>query len=1360
MKRFLALTSLLCLFTQAGLPQKYKENPVSQLKASASFKSLVAGCFPGKAVTELSLNNVRTWARMDGVLWSAPYDSMPGYEIPKNSGKSSIYSGGIWIGGTDVNGQLKLSACKYAGARNYWPGPLKADGPDRGTTDVEVCYQYDQHFPISRFDVEIFREWYNTPLDKREKEFSGYFLPQTILDWPAHGDAAAGYEFNLAPFWDNNDDGLYNPVDGDYPFYDLDGILPCGSSRETRVPRLYGDATLWWVINDRGNIHNYPNGEPIGMEIQSQAFEFSTNDALNDMSFYNFTLINRSTYTLHETYIGIHADGDIGNYSDDFAGCDVLKGIGYFYNGDPIDGNGESSAYGSNPPAIGFDFLEGPYQDRNGQDDCTSYDEQNNIICNDCILNGCINGLNFHDGIVDNERWGMTGFFNINIGTGCVGCDDFSYAISYYLYLTGYWRDNQHMVYGGNGHPRTGGTGPDCNFGFPGDSDPCGWGQGGIQMPPWTEETAGNEPGDRRLVQSSGPFTMAPGAVNELTIGVVWARSYDGGLMASVDKMLLADEKAQRLFENCFKVVDGPDAPELTLVEQDQKLIFHIWNKPSSNNYMEKYRERDPFIICPASIPDCNTYYSFEGYQVWQMKDPNVPMSEVTEHNELKAREVFQTDIRNGAGRLINFYWDPITESSQSVIEVSGSDQGIQHTFEITTDAFTDGAQPLVNYKKYYFVAVAYAYNNYQKYGQSNPESLEGQKLPYLAGRKGAGSPVKIFEAIPHKIEPEGLRLVGGPGEFSSPLITQIEGHGNGLNNIDINPATLDAIMKGAPWKAEKLEFEPGHGPIKVTVVDPMNVQADIYLLKFDSVNSLISSNFMNGKIFDAKWFICNSKGDTVFSESWIATEYEQLIPQWGLSVSINQVEVPFQAGAIDNGFIDATISYSNPDKKWLKFIPDEDRDVPRNWIRSGYNDGDNEDKNSVYEKILGGTWTPFRMASSALHGPAYEPAKINIGIKNQRLGSIDLYITSDRSRWTRSPVLEMTDDPKLSVGQAAKFDLRIGQSIDKTGKPARAGSGASENENDPNYISETGMGWFPGYAIDVETGERLNIVYGESSFLTGDHGADMAWNPSAREGSKLYEARNGLESDYSDVLFGGKHFIYIMGHNRTMPGKKDPTFFPGYDAGAYYMEKMATGTKDKRKELLINATWTAIPLMDSLIIKEKDTENDLYGYLPARSDLKIRLRVAGQYCRGTYDFAVPDSLAQNNNNPMYTIDTHWATHYVKDNQVSIAALDLIRVVPNPYYGNSEYQQSHPDNCVKITNLPKICSISVYSLNGNLIRRFTKDNDRTFIDWNLKNQNGIKIASGAYIVYVDAPGIGHKVVKFFGAVRPQDLNSF
>ena len=477
-----------------------KEYPAKSNSSSTpeNLKGLSAACAMGTTVTEISLNNVRTWVHQDGLLWS-DISGGAGYEVPKGSGKSSIYSGGVWIGGTDVNGQLKLSGIKYKNARNFWPGPLLMQGDARGTTDVEVCYQYDRHYEITRYQVEAFRQWYNTPANDRGIEFEGYSIPQIILDWPAHADAAAGYDFYLAPFWDNNDDGFYNPADGDYPFYDLDGVLPCGTTRELRRPRLYGDATVWWVYNDRGNIHSAPNGEPIGMEIRAQAFEFSTNDAMNDMSFYNFALINRSTYTLIETYFGVYADGDLGYAGDDYVGCHVSNGIGYFYNGDGVDGDGQPDAYGADPPAVGFDFFEGPYQDPNGQDDCTSYDDKYNLICNECILNGNINGLNFGDGIVDNERWGMRRFVYYTGGSGTTG--DPNTAPEHYNYLRGYWKDNERMRYGGNGHPAGGGVGPISDFMFPRDTDPCGWGQGGLPQSVWTEETEGNEPADRRFVQ-------------------------------------------------------------------------------------------------------------------------------------------------------------------------------------------------------------------------------------------------------------------------------------------------------------------------------------------------------------------------------------------------------------------------------------------------------------------------------------------------------------------------------------------------------------------------------------------------------------------------------------------------------------------------------------------------------------------------------------------------------------------------------------------------------------------------------------------------------------------------------------------
>ena len=47
-----------------------------------------------------------------------------------------------------------------------------------------------------------------------------------------------------------------------------------------------------------------------------------------------------------------------------------------------------------------------------------------------------------------------------------------------------------------------------------------------------------------------------------------------------------------------------------------------------------------------------------------------------------------------------------------------------------------------------------------------------------------------------------------------------------------------------------------------------------------------------------------------------------------------------------------------------------------------------------------------------------------------------------------------------------------------------------------------------------------------------------------------------------------------------------------------------------------------------------------------------------------------------------------------------------------------------------------------------------------FQDWDLKNQVGIPIGSGVYIIHVDVPGVGERILKWFGAMRPPILDNF
>jgi hypothetical protein len=59
-----------------------------------------------------------------------------------------------------------------------------------------------------------------------------------------------------------------------------------------------------------------------------------------------------------------------------------------------------------------------------------------------------------------------------------------------------------------------------------------------------------------------------------------------------------------------------------------------------------------------------------------------------------------------------------------------------------------------------------------------------------------------------------------------------------------------------------------------------------------------------------------------------------------------------------------------------------------------------------------------------------------------------------------------------------------------------------------------------------------------------------------------------------------------------------------------------------------------------------------------------------------------------------------------------------------------------------------------------LVRRIKKDDLSTETDWNLKNGAGVPIASGMYIIHIDAGELGEKILKWMGVMRELDLDSF
>jgi hypothetical protein len=190
-----------------------------------------AGCSPPSESSFLELNNVKALIHTAGNLWQISGQNFCHYEVPKGSGTMALFTSALWLGGVDVNGQLKLAALRYREGQDYWTGPLTTTGD--ATVTPETCEEFDAHFRITKDEVKLFNEWFISGLEDQTNgtltqniNFPDYVIPESILNWPAHGDISLGQDYYLAPFYDRDLDGEYDPInDGDYPWYDLNKLI-------------------------------------------------------------------------------------------------------------------------------------------------------------------------------------------------------------------------------------------------------------------------------------------------------------------------------------------------------------------------------------------------------------------------------------------------------------------------------------------------------------------------------------------------------------------------------------------------------------------------------------------------------------------------------------------------------------------------------------------------------------------------------------------------------------------------------------------------------------------------------------------------------------------------------------------------------------------------------------------------------------------------------------------------------------------------------------------------------------------------------------------------------------------------------
>ncbi|MBI2966303.1 MAG: T9SS type A sorting domain-containing protein [Bacteroidetes bacterium] len=273
----------------------------------------------------IDVNNIKARINASGELFSDVPSSISFFEVPKGSGKTAIFASNFWIGGLDSSNQLHLAAQMYGqNGFDYFTGPVAGN-----YSDSLYMNTFKKIWKLDRENINYHRQNWNQPF---------YTMHLDIATWPATGNPANGEASRLAPYFDFNSNGIYDPDNGDYPL-------------------IRGNQAVYFIYNDDASLHTESNGSKLGIEIHAMVYGFDcpVNPALFNTIFINFEIINRSANNYDSVYTGIWVDFDLGNYSDDYIGCDTLLQSGFVYNGSSYD-----AVYGFAPPAVGVTFLNVP----------------------------------------------------------------------------------------------------------------------------------------------------------------------------------------------------------------------------------------------------------------------------------------------------------------------------------------------------------------------------------------------------------------------------------------------------------------------------------------------------------------------------------------------------------------------------------------------------------------------------------------------------------------------------------------------------------------------------------------------------------------------------------------------------------------------------------------------------------------------------------------------------------------------------------------------------------------------------------------------------------------------------------------
>ena len=366
---------------------------------------------------------------------------------PKGTTKSAVFASGLWLG-AQVVGETRVALAEYS--QEYQPGAMVSGGPDDPNRNEYIVYKMVR-LSGARNEAGQLVDTLNVTGPGDDALFQDGLVHHS---WNQYMTGAVPYG---AP-WRN-----YRLPDTSTPAED--------DSVDVPGPDVLGDQMLWCVYNDAeptGHNNDAGSTNPLGVEVQQTTFAFDRQGALGQTLFIKYLLINKGGNTLDSMFVSQWSDPDLGGaagFTDDLVGCDTLpdgtaqpRSLGYVYNATNNDGG-----YGSAPPALGYDFFQGP--------------------------------------LVGATRLPLASFNKYINGT------DPQNSAQTYNYMKGLNPDGTVVV-----DP----FGVETRYNVAGDP-----------VSPSDGSWLDSAPADRRFLMSAGPFTMAPGDTQEVVVGIIIGEGAD-----------------------------------------------------------------------------------------------------------------------------------------------------------------------------------------------------------------------------------------------------------------------------------------------------------------------------------------------------------------------------------------------------------------------------------------------------------------------------------------------------------------------------------------------------------------------------------------------------------------------------------------------------------------------------------------------------------------------------------------------------------------------------------------------------------------------------------------------------------------